>query len=97
MSDETMTEVEKNQAEAALNELVLKKGAVTFVEMFGTANTAIGRVAGDQNAPGYRFADRYLQKSRKAGILVYRAPKGESGKKWLLTDAGRAALEARQA
>lgn len=62
----------------------------TFGDLWPIANIADGHERQDHNAPGYRFADRWLQKGRRKGWLQF----VRLGKRtvWSLTDAGRAAL-----
>lgn len=64
------------------------KRSMGFAEVYGLLSR---RVAGE-NFDAYREADRWLQKQRKAGILIFH----REGRTpiWTLTKTGRAALAA---
>jgi hypothetical protein len=80
-----VTEDDKQRASHALYS-ALEKCSQTFGSLFPIANSVMGYAKGDQSAPGYRFADKWLQKKRRAGhIRLISKARG-----WELTDAGRA-------
>ena len=73
--------------------VALAREPLTFADLWPTANEADGHARMDQNAPGYRLADRWLQKGRRKGWMHF-VRIGKSTV-WSLTPAGRAALEPR--
>lgn len=83
---------ERDRAFSALRDAVLT-GARSFGELYPIANRAVGRAAYDQSRSGaYRLTDRWLQLQRRAGHLT--AVRSGTVYTWVVTDAGRAALEA---
>ena len=67
--------------------MALSQSPQSFANLWPTANRAGGYQPTDQNAPGYRIADRWLQAGRRKGW--FRFERSGRSPVWYVTDAGR--------
>lgn len=86
---EKLTGAQAKSSEQAILALI-STGRTTFFAAYRAANVASGYQEFDQHSPCYRFADRFLQKHRKAGNII--SKRGDGYVFWELTVTGRAVL-----
>lgn len=67
---------DNEKAFAALNAEIDRRGKCTFGWLWPIANEALGHPMLNNNAPGYRLTDRFLQRERRAGRLKCQSGKG---------------------